>query len=131
MVVAFFFSSRRRHTRCALVTGVQTCALPIFCGLPGRGQEAWLPQMLQGVPFCVTWRARLFAVQGNRRVARADRRPDVPSHEDNPTCTLHKVFAIDLLTDALMGSYRRKEAAHGKQVEPRQTQKRAFAEART
>src|SRR3546814_5100168 len=29
-VVFFFFSSRSRHTRCALVTGVQTCALPIF-----------------------------------------------------------------------------------------------------
>src|SRR3546814_5397974 len=29
MMVFFFFSSRRRHTRCALVTGVQTCALPI------------------------------------------------------------------------------------------------------
>src|SRR3546814_4969277 len=29
-VVSFFFSSRRRHTRCALVTGVQTCALPIW-----------------------------------------------------------------------------------------------------
>src|SRR3546814_13826013 len=28
----FFFSSRRRHTRCALVTGVQTCALPIYIG---------------------------------------------------------------------------------------------------
>src|SRR3546814_10569624 len=28
--MCFFFSSRRRHTRCALVTGVQTCALPIF-----------------------------------------------------------------------------------------------------
>src|SRR3546814_4301510 len=28
-VLYFFFSSRRRHTRCALVTGVQTCALPI------------------------------------------------------------------------------------------------------
>src|SRR3546814_5162347 len=27
---SFFFSSRRRHTRCALVTGVQTCALPIY-----------------------------------------------------------------------------------------------------
>src|SRR3546814_3919909 len=26
----FFFSSRQRHTSCALVTGVQTCALPIF-----------------------------------------------------------------------------------------------------
>src|SRR3546814_4350588 len=28
--LGFFFSSRRRHTRCALVTGVQTCALPIY-----------------------------------------------------------------------------------------------------
>src|SRR3546814_3982921 len=26
----FFFSSERRHTSCALVTGVQTCALPIY-----------------------------------------------------------------------------------------------------
>src|SRR3546814_5959878 len=32
----FFFPSRRRHTRCALVTGVQTCALPIL--------RAWLSQ---------------------------------------------------------------------------------------
>src|SRR3546814_10564781 len=32
----FFFSSRRRHTRCALVTGVQTCALPI-CGGAKQG----------------------------------------------------------------------------------------------
>src|SRR3546814_5010466 len=30
LVFLFFFSSRRRHTRCALVTGVQTCALPIY-----------------------------------------------------------------------------------------------------
>src|SRR3546814_17931147 len=30
----FFFSSRRRHTRCALVTGVQTCALPIYTYRP-------------------------------------------------------------------------------------------------
>src|SRR3546814_16610977 len=29
MFIFFFFSSRRRHTSCALVTGVQTCALPI------------------------------------------------------------------------------------------------------
>src|SRR3546814_8085708 len=32
-VFVFFFSSRRRHTRCALVTGVQTCALPISNGM--------------------------------------------------------------------------------------------------
>src|SRR3546814_6833903 len=30
-----FFSSRRRQTRCALVTGVQTCALPICATVPG------------------------------------------------------------------------------------------------
>src|SRR3546814_15996306 len=37
--VCFFFSSRRRHTRCALVTGVQTCALPIWlpAALDDRG----------------------------------------------------------------------------------------------
>src|SRR3546814_8400158 len=34
MFCFFVFSSRRRHTRCALVTGVQTCALPIFTGDP-------------------------------------------------------------------------------------------------
>src|SRR3546814_10272140 len=32
----FFFSSRRRHTSCALVTGVQTCALPISGCYRGR-----------------------------------------------------------------------------------------------
>src|SRR3546814_16314250 len=35
----FFFSSRRRHTRCALVTGVQTCALPIY-NLPRKALRA-------------------------------------------------------------------------------------------
>src|SRR3546814_2592341 len=34
--LCFFFSSRRRHTRCALVTGVQTCALPICSGRPAN-----------------------------------------------------------------------------------------------
>src|SRR3546814_3522641 len=35
-----FFSSRRRHTRCALVTGVQTCALPIWPGTVGLSNFA-------------------------------------------------------------------------------------------
>src|SRR3546814_9268260 len=34
--VFFFFSSRRRHTRCALVTGVQTCALPILSEIDAK-----------------------------------------------------------------------------------------------
>src|SRR3546814_6639989 len=38
-IFVFFFSSRRRHTRCALVTGVQTCALPISAALARRRQE--------------------------------------------------------------------------------------------
>src|SRR3546814_3045172 len=46
----FFFSSRRRHTRCALVTGVQTCALPIWMPIP-RGVkwgriEAYAPHSI-------------------------------------------------------------------------------------
>src|SRR3546814_2453087 len=40
-LVFFFFSSRRRHTRCALVTGVQTCALPICAA--GRAGSAAAP----------------------------------------------------------------------------------------
>src|SRR3546814_2038607 len=41
-----FFSSRRRHTRCALVTGVQTCALPISAHLAEvvRGGLVSVPQ---------------------------------------------------------------------------------------
>src|SRR3546814_2061763 len=36
IIVIFFFSSRRRHTRCALVTGVQTCALPRAAGFRSK-----------------------------------------------------------------------------------------------
>src|SRR3546814_19432740 len=43
----FIFSSRRRHTRCALVTGVQTCALPI---LEREGST------IRSMPGCVAFR---------------------------------------------------------------------------
>src|SRR3546814_14358299 len=42
----FFFSCRRRHTRCALVTGVQTCALPILAWLRSL---TTLPIILKGI----------------------------------------------------------------------------------
>src|SRR3546814_4243240 len=56
----FFFSSRRRHTRCALVTGVQTCALPILQGAAGKAsagltvaktdeEKFWAGQILYNV----------------------------------------------------------------------------------
>src|SRR3546814_1940956 len=38
----FFFSSRRRHTRCALVTGVQTCALPVVNAHYRLNRLQWL-----------------------------------------------------------------------------------------
>src|SRR3546814_3650738 len=40
--ISLFFSSRRRHTRCALVTGVQTCALPILNWLAGADPDTFL-----------------------------------------------------------------------------------------
>src|SRR3546814_2438769 len=48
----FFFSSRRRHTRCALVTGVQTCALPIFFGTITEADpfNEWVPEIHAGPP---------------------------------------------------------------------------------
>src|SRR3546814_7474332 len=44
----FFFASSRRHTRCALVTGVQTCALPIFA--VGHSMQWFEAQMIDTVP---------------------------------------------------------------------------------
>src|SRR3546814_1304867 len=49
----FFFSSRRRHTRCALVTGVQTCALPIWpprVRLRGPASLIEKPRLAEGPP---------------------------------------------------------------------------------
>src|SRR3546814_8809074 len=49
-MLAFFFSySRRRHTSCALVTGVQTCALPI-----------WSPDTPSGTLFSLKTAAAIF-----------------------------------------------------------------------
>src|SRR3546814_5517852 len=46
--ILFFFSSRRRHTRCALVTGVQTCALPI-CIVQPYYCSAWIHSIHSGI----------------------------------------------------------------------------------
>src|SRR3546814_2039493 len=44
----FFFSSRRRHTSCALVTGVQTCALPISVKQLAGEMQRTLASLQQG-----------------------------------------------------------------------------------
>src|SRR5881409_1587308 len=58
----FFFSSRRRHTRCETVTGVQTCALPIFCWNTTRHLEAYLAVPCMGAVLH-TLNLRLFPEQ--------------------------------------------------------------------
>src|SRR3546814_9743620 len=88
MVFLFFFcfSSRRRHTRCALVTGVQTCALPIYPAekrefLESLGLEETGParviragyQLLDLVTFLTVGpkEARAWTVQRNSRAPQA------------------------------------------------------------
>src|SRR3546814_3357506 len=67
-----FLSSRRRHTRCALVTGVQTCALPILpapcCGEPGARAGRTLPLLLPSRVGIVT----LAEVDADRRAGQAE-----------------------------------------------------------
>src|SRR3546814_5472556 len=48
-MVVFFLSSRRRHTRCALVTGVQTCALPIWVEGVDAVDEVGVDEVAGGV----------------------------------------------------------------------------------
>src|SRR3546814_10816195 len=51
----FFFSSRRRHTRCALVTGVQTCALPISACATLTGWDGLASPASVGYPLFAAW----------------------------------------------------------------------------
>src|SRR3546814_6428307 len=77
----FFFSSRRRHTRCALVTGVQTCALPIFwigwmslspaVGFPSVSPSDMINQTLRADPRApIGWAVLLGALQIGRASCR-------------------------------------------------------------
>src|SRR3546814_16961613 len=61
----FFFSSRRRHTRCALVTGVQTCALPIF--FPDNGFVDPVERLGMNEPCQMPFPAKLGARSGSMR----------------------------------------------------------------
>src|SRR3546814_13400644 len=76
----FFFSSSRRHTRCALVTGVQTCALPISVPavlpeLPGRDHRRCPARRLRGVLDRLAHRAPLRLAGGGGLLDLLRRRP--------------------------------------------------------
>src|SRR3546814_13826224 len=63
----FFFSSRRRHTSCALVTGVQTCALPIYREALGEDIGA-IPEGLYPGDYLKLVAGKLAAEYGERFV---------------------------------------------------------------
>src|SRR3546814_7009361 len=78
-VIFFFFSSRRRHTRCALVTGVQTCALPISGAL---AVAAACPAGVDQPAIDTTARDPLLEqIAVDRRMARHERRAEARSEE--------------------------------------------------
>src|SRR3546814_1715497 len=82
VLCVFFFSSRRRHTICALVTGVQTCALPIsrrhveLAGVTdagnGRSFEVALGERAAPVSACVVERVEDAAGVGDRDPPRSE-----------------------------------------------------------
>src|SRR3546814_4647943 len=75
MLTCFFFSSRRRHTRCALVTGVQTCALPISTPSTACCASSILVDNQYRLP-----RPRPPEAPTQRRALRRHRRPVPPPH---------------------------------------------------
>src|SRR3546814_1690598 len=71
MIVVFFFSSRRRHTRCALVTGVQTCALPIWTMDEGVFYEALNFAAIKKLPVLFVCENNLYATESPMSVRQA------------------------------------------------------------
>src|SRR3546814_6381146 len=90
----FFFASRRRHTRCALVTGVQTCALPI-CERPFFND---LVAFMTSDPVVVQVLEGEDAVARNREVMGATN----PAQADEGT--IRKEFAESIEANSVHGS---------------------------
>src|SRR3546814_4504948 len=78
MMFSFCVSSRRRHTRCALVTGVQTCALPILVTTGARGFRTYVVHTFGSADY--PWRTRqpVWLSFGDREVLRENRAAAAP-----------------------------------------------------
>src|SRR3546814_5879396 len=109
MTCSFFFSSIRRHTRCALVTGVQTCALPIsaarrifpFClgrqrlsGLLGIGLGIAMRDMDDGMIFQSFDRA--FGPGGMRSVEHTSELQSLMRTSYAVFCSKKKLLYLDI-----------------------------------
>src|SRR3546814_2574884 len=72
----FFLSSRRRHTSCALVTGVQTCALPIW------SLTSTFSATLRSTSSSICKIQALVRRDGLQRLSRKRARPELQTHLD-------------------------------------------------
>src|SRR3546814_15620523 len=91
----FFFSSRRRHTRCALVTGVQTCALPISRPPDAQANPASFP--LLGLVAWIVRRVGVGYPEGALAVDLHDRARSGPDIMVHPGRRLGEAARFELL----------------------------------
>src|SRR3546814_6052443 len=93
-MVVFFFSSRRRHTRCALVTGVQTCALPIWSPPRSGVNTVWWSIRLRSRRRALARRRRGAAQYTFQQARRQALRPvtgyRVTADHDQPLVATHR-----------------------------------------
>src|SRR3546814_1283153 len=117
-LLLFFFSSRRRHTRCALVTGVQTCALPISprlgprLGLSGLEKRDW-KAVQQGFdrshPRLRQWSYR---VRSAARMATPRQASELVRHDARAAARLRRVHEHGLWPRTRPADHDRRFAAH-------------------
>src|SRR3546814_8177440 len=111
-----FFSSRRRHTRCALVTGVQTCALPIYPTAGSEGTDEAQPFYVNS-PYgiALAHNGNLINTDALRREVFEQDRRNVNTDSDSEVLLnvfaheldKQKALAPDAVFRALEGVYRR------------------------
>src|SRR3546814_3676606 len=108
-----FFSSRRRHTRCALVTGVQTCALPIYArtaGVEGRHRRnpvqragAWRnAASAHGRAYDDKPRLHPFLPRHARRAAAGGDRAWPPTHRNGADAPADEAFLLMALAAEIL-----------------------------
>src|SRR3546814_9342180 len=93
----FFLSNKRRHTRCALVTGGQTCALPIISYMHKSALLAVVPALLLALP--VDAQTPTIATQNGRHALIVDGAPFLmlgaqANNSSNYAAALPKVWPV-------------------------------------
>src|SRR3546814_1493170 len=111
----FFFSSRRRHTRCALVTGVQTCALPI-CRAPSGAALDCLIVTPGGAPTLFS-AARLAPVSRQTLPLPVVRAPSIAIDTDCGVCVALTTAIVSALRSGLSAAIISRSEEHTSELQ--------------